>query len=184
MLDGGHVCRSIVSSQAHQVVMEDDIHHPVQPVFDVPMGAYGCGEAPGRELCGGEEITPFDREFSLALDLSFDHSDHGEASEAPLAGKAPVTFEPVDLAADGVPSGLNPAMIALAGVGLWIREKAFDLGTQGRQIVRPLIADCTDDLGPAAHRVGGDKSSAQFQALQQGGDGSDLVRFLSVGLPA
>ena len=53
MFDGGHVCRSIVGSQAHQVVMEDDIHHPVQPVFDVPMGAYGCGEAPGRELCGG-----------------------------------------------------------------------------------------------------------------------------------
>ena len=131
-----------------------------------------------------KETAPFDREFSLALDLSFDHSDHGEASEAPLAGKAPVTFEPVDLAADGVSSGLNPAMISLAGVGLWIREKAFDLGTQGRQIVRPLIADCTDDLGPAAHRVGGDKSSAQFQALQQGGDGSDLVRFLSVGLPA
>ena len=83
--------------------------------------------------------------FFLALGLSFDHGDHGEVSEAPLAGKAPVTFEPVDLAADGVSSGFNPAMIALAGVGLRVREEAFDLGTQGRpvvfegrQIVRPL----------------------------------------------
>ena len=191
MFDGGHVCRSILGSQAHQLVMEDDIHNPVQPVFDVLMGAYGCGEAPGREFCGGKETAPFDREFSLALDLSFDHSDHGEVSEAPLAGKAPVTFEPVDLAADGVSSGFNPAMISLAGIGLWVREEAFDLGAQGRpvvfegrQIVRPLIADCPGDLGPAAHGVGGDKSSAQSQALQQSGDGGDLVGFLSAGLPA
>ena len=48
MFDGGHVCRPIVGSQAHQVVMEDDIHNPVQPVFDVPMGTHGRGEAPGR----------------------------------------------------------------------------------------------------------------------------------------
>ena len=144
-----------------------------------------------------EEIAPFDREFSLALDLSFDHSDHGEVSEAPLAGKAPVTFEPVDLVADGVSSGFNPTMIALeavaalAGIGLWVREEAFDLGAQGRpvvfegeQIVRPLIADCPCDLGLAAHGVGGDKGSTQFQALQQSGDGGDLVGFLPVGLPA
>ena len=83
------------------------------------------------------------------------------------------------------------AVAALAGVGLGVCEEAFHLGVQGRpvvfegrQIVRPLIADCLADLGPAAHGVGGDKRSAQFQALQQGGDGGDLVGFLSAGLLA
>ena len=77
----------------------------VQMILVVPGECFSSGPYACLVVDVSKEITPFDREFPLALDLSFDHGDHGEVSEAPLAGKAPVclsgqvTFEPVDLAA-------------------------------------------------------------------------------------
>ena len=34
MFDGGHVCRPVIGPQTHQIVVADDIHDPVQSVFD------------------------------------------------------------------------------------------------------------------------------------------------------
>ena len=42
--DGGHVCGSVPPAQAHEVVMEDDVHVPMEAVFDLPVGARGSGE--------------------------------------------------------------------------------------------------------------------------------------------
>ena len=143
--------------------MEDDIHDPVQAVFDVPMGAHGGGEAFCGELCGREEVAPFDRCFSVALDLGLDHGDHVEVLEAPLSGEAPVAFQPVDPVADGVSSGFDAAMrpvegvVAFAGVDFGVGKKALDLGAEsrpvvleGQQVVRALVADCSGDPGLAA----------------------------------
>ena len=38
MFDGGPVCGSVIGLQTHEIVMEDDIDDPLQPVFDVPVG--------------------------------------------------------------------------------------------------------------------------------------------------
>ena len=92
MFEGGHVCGSVIGPQTHQSVMEDDIHDPVQPVFDVPVGANRGGRASGGRLCGREEVAPFDRRFAVTLDFSLNHSHHGEVLKAPLARAAPVAF--------------------------------------------------------------------------------------------
>ena len=77
MFDGGHVCGSVIGPRTHQIVMEDDIHDPVQAVFDVPVGANRGGKALGGRLCGREEVAPFARRFSVTLDLSLNPSYHG-----------------------------------------------------------------------------------------------------------
>ena len=98
--------------------MEDDIHDPVQSVFNVPVGAHRGGKAPGGKLRGSEEVAPFDRRFSVTPDLSLNPRNHGEVLKAPLAGEAPVAFQPVDFMAHGVPSDFDTAMTAVEGVVL------------------------------------------------------------------
>lgn len=44
VFDGGHVARSVAGAQAHEVVVEDNVAHPMEPVFDAPMGAHGAGQ--------------------------------------------------------------------------------------------------------------------------------------------
>jgi hypothetical protein len=43
VLDDGHIVRAEARSQASEVVMEDDIEHPVEPVLDAPVRADGAG---------------------------------------------------------------------------------------------------------------------------------------------
>jgi len=39
VFDNGHVLRAVAGPQAGEIVAEDDIKHPMDPVFDAPMGA-------------------------------------------------------------------------------------------------------------------------------------------------
>ena len=40
----GHVVGTVSGSQAGEVVVEDDVEHPMEAIFDVPVGAHGAGE--------------------------------------------------------------------------------------------------------------------------------------------
>ena len=107
------------------------------------------------------------RGFSVTPDLSLNPSHHGEVLKAPLAGEAPVPFQPVDVVAHGVPSDFGTAMTAVAGVvvragiGPGVREEALDFGARNwpvvletEQIVRPLVADCLGNFGLTPHGGG------------------------------
>jgi len=37
MTHSGHIGRTVISPQAHQVIVKDDIRNPVQTIFDTPM---------------------------------------------------------------------------------------------------------------------------------------------------
>ena len=123
-----------------------------------------------ESVCGREEVAPFDRGFSVAPDLSLNPGHHSEVLKAPLAGEAPVAFQPVDFVAHGVPSDCDTAMTAVegvvvrAGIGLGVCEEALDFGARNRpvvleseQIVRSLVADCLGDFGLTPHGVDGDE---------------------------
>jgi hypothetical protein len=44
VFDGGHIFWSVFGSEPHEVVVEDDVEDPMEPVFDAPMGANGARE--------------------------------------------------------------------------------------------------------------------------------------------
>lgn len=49
MTDHSHIGGSVFGSQAHEVVVEDDVEDPVEAVFDAPVGADGSGELSGGQ---------------------------------------------------------------------------------------------------------------------------------------
>jgi hypothetical protein len=49
VLDDAHVLGTVAGSEADEVVVVDDIEHPVQAVLNAPMGAHGAGEGAGVE---------------------------------------------------------------------------------------------------------------------------------------
>jgi len=68
--------------RTHEVVVEDNIHDPVQAVLDMPVGAHGGGERLRGESGGGETIAAFGGDLAGPLGLALDHGDHGQAVEA------------------------------------------------------------------------------------------------------
>ena len=195
MADGGHVRRSVPGSQADEVVVEDDVHDPVEAVLDVPVGAHGGGELSGRERGGGEVIAPLDAGFATVLALGLDHGDHGEVLEAPFAGEAAVGDKPLHVMADGMAADLDAAMVAVDGLVRVERgrcgggEEALGLGGQGgpivlegEQVIGATVADGFGDPGLAADGVDGDQGAGQFQAFEQRRDGGDLVGLFRAGL--
>ena len=89
MADGGHVVRAVSGSQTREVLMEDDIQHPMQTVLDMPMAAHRVGElaaSRSRSRC------------SSGVRMRFRHCarpvlDHGDGLDA---GEAAVAGQPVD----------------------------------------------------------------------------------------
>lgn len=79
MSNGGHVGWSALRSQAHEVVMEDDIHDPVRPVFDAPIGADGECELRHCLLGRGKVLSEGNRGGAVALDARLDHAERGKA---------------------------------------------------------------------------------------------------------
>ncbi len=49
MFDDGHVFRAVSSPQSGEIVVEDDVEHPVQAVFHTPVRAHRAGEGLGVE---------------------------------------------------------------------------------------------------------------------------------------
>ena len=105
----------LAGAQAGEVVAENDVQDPMQPVLDLPMGAHGVGKAGGVAFGRGQIVAAGDAGRAGALDLGFDHHDGLEAGKAGLAGVAAVG-QPSDIATDGVMTGLDPAMIAIGVV--------------------------------------------------------------------
>ena len=68
MFDGGHVYRSVIGPQTYQIVMEDDIHDPVQPVFDVPVDTNRGSKAPVAfqpiDFVANDVLSDFDTAMS------------------------------------------------------------------------------------------------------------------------
>ncbi len=55
MSDDGHVVGAMAGPQAGQVLLELDIEHPVELVFDGPVAAHGAGET-GRVEGRGRDV--------------------------------------------------------------------------------------------------------------------------------
>jgi hypothetical protein len=55
MSDDGHFFGSVTLAQARLIVVEDDIEHPMQSVFDAPMAADRLGEVLSRDWARGDE---------------------------------------------------------------------------------------------------------------------------------
>ena len=108
MFDCGHVLRSVVGAQAHQVVVEDYIQHPVQAVFDPSVGADGAGEEGRVDWQGGKKEAAGAGGFAIAFDLRFDHGDGFQAWETRLAGGAAWRLQPTRVMADPVAAGRLP----------------------------------------------------------------------------
>ena len=58
MAHRGHVPGGGSGSQAAEIVVEDDVHVPVQAVLDAPVRAHGGGELLGTERRGGDVEAP------------------------------------------------------------------------------------------------------------------------------
>src|SRR3982750_2373205 len=87
--DHGHVRGAVAGPEPGEIIAEDDIQDPVQPVLDAPVGPYRAGEARRVEGGGGEIVAPFPLDLAAALGGALDHADHGEAGKGDLAGAAP-----------------------------------------------------------------------------------------------
>jgi hypothetical protein len=195
MTDYGHVGGSVVGSQAHEVVVEDDVENPVEAVFDAPVGADGAGESSGGQRRRRQVIASGRADFAVFFDVGLDHADHGEAGETGFAGKAAVGGEPGHVMADGMPADLDPAMVAIGGVmaveglaRLLMKEQPHVIGQGGpvvfesEEVIGVLGADGFGDGPLAAHRIDGDQGSFEVKTLQQRRDRGDLVALGRHGL--
>ena len=67
MLDDSHVLRAKAGPQARQIIVEDDVEHPVQPVLDAPVAADSPCKGISVQLGGAEIVAG----FVLGLAASF-----------------------------------------------------------------------------------------------------------------
>lgn len=189
MLDGGHVLGAMAGPEPGEVVVEDDVQHPVEAVLDAPVCADRPGEGDGVELGGGQVVAAGGGGVAVAFDDGLDHADGGEARKARLAGMTAVGGEPGDVVGHGMASYLDPAVIAVGGLKpvehgcRRVGEITFDLAMQARpvglgrqQVVRILGQDCPGNPRLAADGVDGHEGAGQRQPLEQQRDGDDLVR--------
>src|SRR5208283_5303588 len=89
MADDRHVGCAVALAQPGLVLVEDDVEHPVQLVFDPPMAADGCGGGLGRERRRGDIIAGLETAAILQLGLAFDPYDRGDVGQPQLAGEPP-----------------------------------------------------------------------------------------------
>ncbi len=169
--------------------MEDDIEHPVQPVFDPPVGSYGMREGLGFELCRRKIVAPLALASASALDAGLDHADHGQMGKARFISEAPIREQPSDVVADQMAALFDPAMISVSGdVDLFdhlrwrIVKEGHDIvmccGTVALESQQMVPAAPRDDIGDGclgSHGVDRDQCTGEFQPLEQQGYGIDLI---------
>jgi hypothetical protein len=93
LFEDGEVMGGIVSAGAHLIVVEDDIHAPVEAILDMPVLSNGGGEARGIWREAGDIEASFGG--GLALDGAGGF-DHGEGFQAGPAFGAVQTVELVE----------------------------------------------------------------------------------------
>src|ERR1700730_4722195 len=122
VFDHGHVLRPVEAAQPGEIVVEDDIENPMQPVLDSPMGA-GCRrEGFGVEHCRREVISSLSRDRAISFDAGLDHADHGQMGEARLVGIAAIREQPIDLVADDMATLLDAAVVAVGRIVLGLQH--------------------------------------------------------------
>ncbi len=72
MAHGCHVVWRVAGSQSVQVVVEDNIHDPLQLVLDGSVSAHGGGELFGIEGRGGNVEASCGRSLAVGLALALD----------------------------------------------------------------------------------------------------------------
>jgi hypothetical protein len=101
-------------SEARLVLLEDDIEHPIQAVFDAPVAAYGLRGALGAEACGRDVAAGFEAAAVLQLSARLDADDGGYAWQTPFPGKAPLAGKPADLARATKRSSMRPCALSIS----------------------------------------------------------------------
>ena len=138
--DNGHVLGAMSGAQPVEIVVEDDVEHPVQSVLDAPMRPHGTGEGGRIELGRAQVVAPLGGGVGPAFDDALDHADHGKAREAWLVGIAAVGEQPSDIVADRMPALLDATVVTVrrrvprGDLGLRIAKEALDLGVQQRVV--------------------------------------------------
>lgn len=69
MADDSHVLGSIAGPEAREIVAEDHVQHPVQPVLHSPMRAHGASEGQSTEGERTQIIAGFAFDLAVSLDL-------------------------------------------------------------------------------------------------------------------
>ena len=110
MADAGHVFGTMATPETRLVLLELDIEHPMQAVFNAPMGARRLREGFGRQDPRRDIAAPFGFAFATHFDTRLDHGDGAEALEARLIGIAPLAAHPVNALGDEMAARLDAAM--------------------------------------------------------------------------
>src|SRR4051794_15578205 len=169
--------------------------------LDAPMRAHGLSAARGRERGGGDVKAPLNGAAIPQLDAGLHHGDHRQLGEAGLARKPALAGEPVDLAGDNTPAGLDATVIL---VDLPHRLDVLRLGSvkksgdpilqktvvclDGQEVFGPAIHDGLCDIWVASDRVDAHQRPLEMaagrQPREQRRDGGGLVRLLRASLLA
>ena len=171
--------------------MEDDVKCPMQMVFDPPMAAHRATEGFGIKLGRAQIIMRLALDRAGVFPFTFDHAQSGETGKFELSRVATIGEEPIDFVADGVPAGLDAAVIGvdrLAALELQPRGRGgkcrLHCGMGGRpvllegeDIVASAVEDRPRDLGLGPHGIDGDECAVQVQSLEQQGNGHDFIGF-------
>ena len=155
MADAGHVLGAVAAPEARLVLLELDIEHPVQTVFDCPVGARRCGEGLGCQDTRRDIATPFGFYLAAGLDAGLDHGDGFKALEARLIGITALAAHPAGVLRDEVAARFDAAM-GFFGLGQNVNlmgggavEIQLDFGMGGFLIVlggQKIVAAEIDDL--------------------------------------
>jgi len=167
----------------------------MQLVFDAPVAAYARGEVGSGKRTGRDIGSSLGLDLIAALDAAFDHADGREFGEARGAWIAALGAVPVNDMRDRVEAELEAAMVLADCLELFdLRgrrgvEIAPDVLMQGRlvvldcqQVVGLGVADRLGDVGIASHGIDRNQSALEIEALYEGWNGGDLIRFFEDGL--
>ena len=173
--------------------MEDDVEHPVEPVFDAPMGADCGGEGLGIKVDGREVIAPFRAFAALPFDMIFDHGNHREMGKMGFIRIATVGKQPLCVVTEAVAAFFDAAMIGVGGgvrrqghIGGLIGKERHDIGKQRRtvalqreQIISAARHDGLGNRGLCSDRIDGDERTVSFSRSSSNGIAVISLNFAS-----
>ena len=172
--DDSHVLSAMALADARQIVLEADVEHPVERVFNAPMAPDRFAKGFGRHRLGGDVKALFGPDAVLGLDPAFDHGDGFKLGKAALAGKAARTLHPIDGLADRAAALLDAAMafieisVAVNGGFKRIAEEPFDFGQKawlvglhGEEIIGSMVHNALGNIRIAGDGVDGDECASE-----------------------